>query len=418
MILHSIAPFITISRTLPMGVCILCAACSFLLYSTPNKLRARNILATLLLLLALSYIPAIYGIMTNQYHLGTSLVLNPYVLIASNLFATILTLYPLDVIRPGWLNGQRALKAGIPFLLVSMTYIVGCMLSREPIERIADTTQLYQHLSEFNVWGRFIIFADILFYLGSSVRFVIRHSKSYKEWCENNFSSIDNVSINWLKGFMIGILILASIFFASLLTANPLIIVIYQCSLIISVVVMTQKALQQHSAYPSKFFASSLNEEEAIDLSTQKERKKLGIVIQEENVAKASNFDNTIKELAEEIRLWFENEKPYRRSGFMLSDVAERIPKCRTYLSRIFNDGLGDSFSHIVKNYRIRDAEIMLIEHLDKSIADIAEDCGFSNPTSFNRTFSSMHDGMTPGQYRNIYKPQQNIDEESILEEN
>ena len=52
--------------------------------------------------------------------------------------------------------------------------------------------------------------------------------------------------------------------------------------------------------------------------------------------------------------------KPYLRGDFKFMDVSEILPLNRTYLSRVFNDGFGDSFSGVVRDYRIRETEEML----------------------------------------------------------
>ena len=93
-------------------------------------------------------------------------------------------------------------------------------------------------------------------------------------------------------------------------------------------------------------------------------------------------------------------EKPYLNPSFKLMDVSNILPLNRTYLSRVFNDGFGESFSNVVRNYRIREAEWMLTNRRDIPVGQVGELCGFTSPSAFHRAFVQSHDGLTPNRYR------------------
>lgn len=97
---------------------------------------------------------------------------------------------------------------------------------------------------------------------------------------------------------------------------------------------------------------------------------------------------------------WMVNKKPYLNPNFKLMDVTEILPLNRTYLSRVFNEGFGSSFSDVVRCYRIKEAEWMLLNRKDIPVGQVGELCGFSSPSVFNRTFVQSHDGLTPNRYR------------------
>ena len=56
-------------------------------------------------------------------------------------------------------------------------------------------------------------------------------------------------------------------------------------------------------------------------------------------------------------------------------------------------------FCVYVNQVRIRNAARMLTEETDKTILEIALDCGFGNISYFNRIFRRLN-GMTPKEYR------------------
>ena len=110
-------------------------------------------------------------------------------------------------------------------------------------------------------------------------------------------------------------------------------------------------------------------------------------------------FRTRIPRYASVIRTWLENERPYLDRSFKLIDVSAVVPLNRTYLSRIFNEGLGESFSDMVSRLRMEEAKRLLAESPDTSISEIAERCGFASHSSFHRAFVRS-EGMKPGDYR------------------
>ena len=102
----------------------------------------------------------------------------------------------------------------------------------------------------------------------------------------------------------------------------------------------------------------------------------------------------------QEIERWFETERPYLNEDFRLNDVVDRFPLNRSYISRVFNEGYGKSFSIVVRDYRLRESERLLREEPGLTVAQVAERCGFASSSSFIRAFSVAHDGLTPKQYR------------------
>lgn len=93
-------------------------------------------------------------------------------------------------------------------------------------------------------------------------------------------------------------------------------------------------------------------------------------------------------------------KKPYLNPNFKLIDVSEILPLNRTYLSRVFNEGFGNSFNDVVRNYRLREAEWLLVNRKDIPVGQVGELCGFSSPSVFHRAFVQSHDGLTPNRYR------------------
>lgn len=72
------------------------------------------------------------------------------------------------------------------------------------------------------------------------------------------------------------------------------------------------------------------------------------------------------------------------------------------YVSRMLKERKGMTMRQYIISYRLKLAK-RLLELTDKSAAEIAEECGFTDASYFAKTFKSAF-GMTPKEYRNGFK--------------
>ena len=72
------------------------------------------------------------------------------------------------------------------------------------------------------------------------------------------------------------------------------------------------------------------------------------------------------------------------------------------YVSRVLKETKGQTLRQYIISYRLKAAK-RLLELTQKSISDIAEECGFTDASYFTKTFRAAF-GMTPKDYRNEFK--------------
>ncbi|MBE6680001.1 MAG: helix-turn-helix transcriptional regulator [Ruminococcaceae bacterium] len=89
------------------------------------------------------------------------------------------------------------------------------------------------------------------------------------------------------------------------------------------------------------------------------------------------------------------------REQISLSSVATALGYSSTHLSHLFADKFKVGFSKFISTMRIEDAKKML--RGDKSITQIALDCGFGSMRNFNRAFKEATN-TTPSEYRKMGK--------------
>ncbi|MDP5170380.1 MAG: helix-turn-helix domain-containing protein [Bacteroidia bacterium] len=95
-----------------------------------------------------------------------------------------------------------------------------------------------------------------------------------------------------------------------------------------------------------------------------------------------------------------EEDKIYLRSELTLSDLAEHVRTNTHTISRVLNEGLGQSFYDFINTYRVKEFTRMVAEndYPGDTYLAIALQSGFNSKTTFNRAFKKVT-GMPPRQY-------------------
>lgn len=112
-----------------------------------------------------------------------------------------------------------------------------------------------------------------------------------------------------------------------------------------------------------------------------------------------SSKQQNSRELMERIRKVVESEKLYLNSELKMSDVAAMLHTNSTYISESINTQKKCSFSQFINSYRVEYAKRLIRSNPDAKLSTLCIEAGFSNETSFFRTFKAMT-GMTPNEWR------------------
>lgn len=82
-----------------------------------------------------------------------------------------------------------------------------------------------------------------------------------------------------------------------------------------------------------------------------------------------------------------------------LDELAQEMNRSKEYLCTVFKKSTGVTIIHHLRTIRIARARILLHQYPEKSIAEIAYECGFSNASYFDKKFKQIM-GITPASYR------------------
>ena len=275
--------------------------------------------------------------------------LTTHELLFGNILCWVMLLYPAEALRPGWLNWKRTMVYLLPmFALVALDYILPA--------RLAPIIALYPF--------------SMLFLL-------LNHMHAYQAWCEENYSTLDNISLDWIMRYMVMVILLGIVY-------------VYMCATHSHTRGFTQQWLVL-------FILSSATEQiiyrpDPWALIRQGEKEKAP----ENNLfPEASGSDDVNRA---KVEAWMADAKPYLNPGFKLIDLQAVLPMNRTYLSQFIHNEFGCNFYQFVNRYRIEEAKRLKEQNPNLKLQDLATQCGFSSPTVFSRTFTEIM-GISPREW-------------------
>ena len=381
---------------------VICLGGAALLILRGRANRSRRMLSGIMSAWGLIYVVRVVGILLGNQDLNFTKtdVAEPFVLVFGNLYLIFLLLYPLEVVRPGWLNLKRTGMLLLPYVSVSLFYYIVLYLFGQKPLKLHNMDQFMEHIGDFNVGYRLLMVLSIVVYLVFLFRLTWRYKEVYQQWCRNNYSDDRDIDILWLRQYGIGVVLIAVAYFWLVFDGNTYCFIVHNLTVQCFFGYILYKGLFHDNPYMENFFSNTLDEAEACRkaefMENQSSADKV-ILLESE-----SAFLKKLPAYRDEIASWMMKKKPYLNPGFKLMDVSDILPLNRTYLSRVFNDGFGDSFSNVVRNYRIREAEWMLANRKDIPVGQVGELCGFSSPSVFHRAFVQSHNGLTPNNYRKL----------------
>ena len=297
--------------------------------------RIRKVWAIILILWGILELVmvALFKTAYNPFQVGNELMESTSMLVAC-VFAWMLLIYPSVSIRPGKYNWRYGAMYLLPLVVLG---VVDYLL---PID-------LRIPIALYPIGLMVVIFLNI---------------RKYRQWCEENFSTLDDIDAQWIARYMVMVVLSGLVFYYLCVSDDPARAFTQQWYLMFVLGYTTDQVL--HRPDPWERLRSTAVEEE------EKE---------ETNPANAA-YRATLE-------AWLEKEKPYLNPDFQLTDLRQVLPMNRTYLSQFINAEYGCSFYRWVNRLRIAEAKRLLTEHPDIKLKEIAQQSGFSSHTVFSRIF-------------------------------
>lgn len=286
---------------------------------------------------------ALFKTAYNPFRVGDELMESTSMQLAC-VFAWILMIYPSISIRPGKYNWRR----GALFLLP--VAVLGCIDYILPLD-------LRILIAVYPLWLMYVVFQNI---------------RRYRRWCEENFSTLDDIDAQWFVRYMVMVVLSGLVFYYLCLSDDPARAFTQQWYLMFVLGYTTDQVL--HRPDPWERLRSTAVEEE-------KEEP-----------------DPANTPYREILDAWLEKDKPYLNPDFQLQDLRQVLPMNRTYLSQFIKAEYGGSFYQWVNGLRIAEAKRLMADHPEMSLEEISRLCGFSSRRLFTQIFT-RETGMTPREW-------------------
>lgn len=106
-----------------------------------------------------------------------------------------------------------------------------------------------------------------------------------------------------------------------------------------------------------------------------------------------------VREVLNRLTQLMEVDKIFCDEDLTLIGMAKQLDISHYQLSQILNERLSKNFNTYINEYRIREAEIFLIEEPERSVTSISYAVGFNTISSFYNSFSKKHN-LSPAAFR------------------
>ena len=333
---------------------------AWMLFRRSEGIRARRLFAVALL---------VWGTCDLIYLVGWAVAphcvmdmaayeLTTYELVLGNILGWVLLLYPTEALRPGWMNWKRAFLQLLPLAaLMAFDYIM-------PI----------------NLWPVIALYPYMLLVM------LFSHMRAYHKWCEDNFSSLDNIDVRWIIRYS-SMLFIVGLNYVWMCSSH------YhtrgftqQWFVVIMIIYATEHILFRKDPWREV----RRDDVQGTNSPTTSNNLKLLQTLPNGEASNLQTLSNgeALKAEQQLFEHWMAEEKPYLRPDFQLTDLRVILPMNRTYLSQFLNDAYGCSFYRLVNRYRVEEAQRLMSAHPEMKLSDIASACGFSSLAVFSRTFT------------------------------
>ena len=326
------------------------AICFFgavLLLRHSDGLRVRKAYAYALLLWGLSdlfFMIQTYILDQPVLNLGSE-ALTSYMLFAGNFLGWLLLIYPTETLRPRWMTWKRALCQLLPLVLL-------CVVD---------------YLVPYDLRWVISLYPVALFIM------VLTHIRAYRLWCENNYSSMEHIDVQWIVRYLIMLAVLGVSYGYMMVSDNPCRAFTQNILIGFMFVYSIEQILFRRDPWDNLIGTEEVDKEQSDTTGEQSEK-------------------------ARKLEQWMETEKPYLDPNFKLIDLMRALPMNRTYLSEFINTTYGCTFYQFVTRYRIEEAKRIMRENPELKMADVAVRSGFSSQSAFSRTFT-RETGQTPREW-------------------
>ncbi len=335
--------------------------------------RSRLILAIIVFISVLNYIPRFIALSSGY---DPEFVVSTKMLLVGNFMVVSYILYPIEVVRPGWLTFKRIFNLYAFWLLLLTLYLV-THFTGVRYTSYTSLPEMFVNLERFEVW--FCLFLCLLLLTPGLLVFLIRHIKQN--------SNTDSV---WLKKYATAFYINILAYLMVLTFNHPLVHTLYYyvsvgCSLYIVYMELFDRLLAKTT-----------------DNRTQDETvPQEALLRQEEHPAtpfETATATSKNAALAERLDAYMRDNSAWRDPDLSLNRLASMLYTNRTTLSQTIQECGYENYTQFINKLRIHDFMQQVGTGLSTNYQDTFFFVGFRSRNTALRNFKQFT-GTTPSDY-------------------
>ena len=357
---------------------------SVVLYQKKSKALHDNLLFFWLVYLGLY--TGVYGLFSNELFTHYPVLSASFISLLL-LHGPFLLFYTSSLVTNANKLSSKNLLHFIPFVLFNL-YLFIVSFFPAVSERINLDHAATKHESPL----LFLIFLTLIV-LSGPIYFVlsIRLFRKLDINIFNNFSSSENINLNWLRklvyifGLVWTLLMIVAIIhhvfqlFSWIFCTHGI-----SLSLSIFIILIGYYGLKQKELF-------SHPDKESFVLGQNPEKKYSGSGLKESDAIL----------YVEKLNNYMATEKPYLNPDLNLPQLAKEVNIPSYYLSQILNENIGLNFFDFINWQRVEDVKFKITDsqYNNYSLLGIAFESGFNSKSAFNRVFKNLT-GQTPSEYK------------------
>ncbi len=298
------------------------------------------------------------------------------------LYGPLLYLYILYSLRSEHHLRKKDYLHFIPSILSLLYMCKFYFFYSEDEKRLVDSGEI----NDFTLFIKIQLVAFIISAISYSI-LSYRLLNNYKQLIDTNFSNDEHINLNWLKGFIWGVV---AIFFTAIAITisrdflgidysfNPDYIIYSMLSLAILL-------LGYYGIRHQNIFVDN-------------------VIVETENIFQKSGYKNSGLKENEALKKYnlllilMKDKKPFLQPKLTLNMLAELLETSPNHLSQIINQYEQQNFNDFVNKYRIDEFIDKASNNKNYSFLANALDSGFNSKSTFNNVFKKMK-GITPSQF-------------------
>lgn len=279
---------------------------------------------------------------------------------------TLLYLYPIEVISPGWLTFKKGILLFVPCILLNLVLLCLPFQFRE----LTSFCDIIKNITEFNVWFRLVVLLCIIPYSLMLLYIPYNYNRS-------------SANYEWIALYTIGIQGIGFFYVAYLLTSAAAMAI-------------------GHMAYSSLFCLFVTYQELFLRINVPVTPREVPVELSvplitppDESIIPGKNKENPLWIQLNEL---IDSEQLWRNPDTNITKLAVRLNTNRNKLTRIIQEKGYDGYKEFINRRRIN--EFLKIADSDKyvNVLDTFFKVGFRSKATALRNFKE-YTGMLPSEY-------------------